>query len=171
VKALQATIGVLAQQNEQLHKPGQIDSNGTISIESIRYSVVFYNIFTDSCLTFLPHLGDVINSSKPSPATELAQFNANRDAKKALASIKERDQLIKQLRDDVLHANQEVTKKTSENEKNQADIEQLKNELEQVKNVNLSLMEENEVFQSLLHEKTIKGEFMLNPIMQVVYFK
>jgi len=137
VKALQATVGVLAQQNEQFHKLGQIDSNG-----------------------------DAINSSKPSPATELAQFNANRDAKKALATIKERDQLIKQLRDDVLHANQEVTKKTSENEKNQADIEQMKNELEQIKTVNLSLMEENEVFQSLLHEKTIKGEFMLNPIMQ-----
>ncbi|CAG8474265.1 3550_t:CDS:2 [Paraglomus occultum] len=137
VKALQATVGVLAQQNEQFHKLGHIDSNG-----------------------------DAINSSKPSPATELAQINANRDAKKALATIKERDQLIKQLRDDVLHANQEVTKKTSENEKNQADIEQLKNELEQVKTVNQSLMEENEVFQSLLHEKTIKGEFMLNPIMQ-----
>ena len=47
-------------------------------------------------------------------------------------------------------------------------IQQLENELSQVKRINRSLMEENEAFQLLLHEKTMEGKFMLNPIMQVI---
>jgi hypothetical protein len=46
-------------------------------------------------------------------------------------------------------------------------IQQLENELSQVKHMNQSLMEENESFQRLMFEKTMKGEFMLNPVMQV----
>lgn len=46
-------------------------------------------------------------------------------------------------------------------------IQQLENELSQVKHMNQSLMEENESFQRLIFEKTMKGEFMFNPIMQV----
>lgn len=45
-------------------------------------------------------------------------------------------------------------------------IEHLENEIANVKQVNRSLMEDNESYQILLHEKTMSGEFMLNPIMQ-----
>jgi len=50
-------------------------------------------------------------------------------------------------------------------------IQQLETELSQVKHMHQSLMEENEEFQLLLHEKTMEGEFVLNPIMQVINYK
>lgn len=46
-------------------------------------------------------------------------------------------------------------------------VEHLELEIANVKQVNRSLMEDNESYQILLHEKTISGEFMMNPIMQV----
>ncbi|RIB21248.1 hypothetical protein C2G38_1119331 [Gigaspora rosea] len=136
VKALQETINVLAQQNEAQKKNSQSSSN-------------------DDSPPLTPTAG-----STPSHYTVL------REAKTAQRTIKELERRVNELTTEIENSKRAHTDSMNVNKNHVARIHHLENELGQVKHMNQTLMEENEGYQLLLHEKTMKGEFMLNPIMQ-----
>ncbi|KAF9282786.1 hypothetical protein BGZ68_005744 [Mortierella alpina] len=73
------------------------------------------------------------------------------------------EKLVKELRDQILHMNQDL------HERQQSFLLQrseLQSEIAQARELNKNLMEENESFQMLLHEKSMNGEFMQTDIMK-----
>ncbi|CAG8488978.1 10779_t:CDS:2 [Dentiscutata erythropus] len=137
VKALQETINVLAQQNEAQKKNGQSSSNDEDS----------------------PPL-------TPTAGSTPSHYSVLREAKTAQRTIKELERRVNELTTEIENAKRAHTDSMNTNKNHVARIHHLENELGQVKHMNQTLMEENEGYQLLLHEKTMKGEFMLNPIMQ-----
>ncbi|ORE16243.1 hypothetical protein BCV71DRAFT_272167 [Rhizopus microsporus] len=122
-------------------------------------------------------LGDIEENKENSAsantlsAPKLASPSYAREAKIAQRTIKAQDKLIADLKIEL-----EKQKTMLQEHKNQVQnqslrIEHLEHEIANVKQVNRSLMEDNESYQILLHEKTMTGEFMMNPIMQVRYNK
>ncbi|RCH80063.1 hypothetical protein CU097_002275, partial [Rhizopus azygosporus] len=117
-------------------------------------------------------LGDIEENKENSAsantlsAPKLASPSYAREAKIAQRTIKAQDKLIADLKIEL-----EKQKTMLQEHKNQVQnqslrIEHLEHEIANVKQVNRSLMEDNESYQILLHEKTMTGEFMMNPIMQ-----
>ncbi|CAG8548519.1 1834_t:CDS:2 [Ambispora leptoticha] len=102
-----------------------------------------------------------IENSPPSPTTTL--HNAIREIKILKSTIKEQDQFINRLKNELERAKTATTDQININKSQARRIALLETELEKVKR---SLEDVNEGFQLLLHEKTMKGDFMLNPIMQ-----
>ncbi|CAG8723784.1 18029_t:CDS:2 [Gigaspora margarita] len=137
VKALQETINVLAQQNEAQKKNSQSSSNDEDS----------------------PPL-------TPTAGSTPSHYTVMREAKTAQRTIKELERRVNELTTEIENAKRAHTDSMNVNKNHVARIHHLENELGQVKHMNQTLMEENEGYQLLLHEKTMKGEFMLNPIMQ-----
>ncbi|KAL0075574.1 hypothetical protein J3Q64DRAFT_1811565 [Phycomyces blakesleeanus] len=90
-----------------------------------------------------------------------------REAKIAQRTIKAQDKLILDLKNEVEKQKGLGQDQSAEAQRQSLRIEHLEHEIINVKQVNRSLMEDNESYQILLHEKTISGEFMMNPIMQV----
>ncbi|ORY05087.1 hypothetical protein K493DRAFT_311079 [Basidiobolus meristosporus CBS 931.73] len=81
-------------------------------------------------------------------------------------TVKSQDRLILELREEIEKAKQGTQAAISRYEIQSLKMAALENEKNQLKQVNQTLMEENESYQVLLHEKTMSGSFMLNPILQ-----
>ncbi|CAG8573253.1 19970_t:CDS:2 [Rhizophagus irregularis] len=122
IKALQDTVSVLAQQNEQVSERRD---------------------------------------------EENSYYAAARELKNVQRSIKELERRNNELATELEKAKQATNESVNISKNHVRRIQQLENELSQVKHMNQSLMEENESFQRLIFEKTMKGEFMFNPIMQL----
>lgn len=100
-------------------------------------------------------------------APKLASPSYAREAKIAQRTIKAQDKLISDLKLE-LDKQKGILQEHQNQVQNQSlKIEHLEHEIANVKQLNRSLMEDNESYQILLHEKTMNGEFMMNPIMQV----
>ncbi|KAI7881429.1 hypothetical protein K492DRAFT_177036 [Lichtheimia hyalospora FSU 10163] len=100
---------------------------------------------------------------------KLAAIDASyaREAKIAQRTIKAQDKLIAELKNDIEKQNALIEEQRSDAKQQSLRMEHLDHEIASIKQVNRSLMEDNESYQILLHEKTISGEFIMNPIMQV----
>lgn len=98
---------------------------------------------------------------------ENSYYAAARELKNVQRSIKELERRNNELATELEKAKQATNESVNISKNHVRRIQQLENELSQVKHMNQSLMEENESFQRLIFEKTMKGEFMFNPIMQV----
>ncbi|CAG8515372.1 18893_t:CDS:2 [Racocetra persica] len=95
-----------------------------------------------------------------------SHYSAAREARTAQRTIKELERRVNELTTEIENVKRAHTDSMNINKNHVARIHHLENELGQVKHMNQTLMEENEGYQLLLHEKTMRGEFMLNPIMQ-----
>ncbi|CAG8678879.1 2334_t:CDS:2, partial [Dentiscutata heterogama] len=153
VKALQETINVLAQQNEAQKKNGQSSSNDGIIPIHLFYLYEFSIMIDGPPLT-------------PTAGSTPSHYTVLREAKTAQRTIKELERRVNELTTEIENVKRAHTDSMNTNKNHVARIHHLENELGQVKHMNQTLMEENEGYQLLLHEKTMKGEFMLNPIMQ-----
>lgn len=91
-----------------------------------------------------------------------------REAKIAQRTIKAQDKLIAELKNDIEKQNALIEEQRNDAKQQSLRMEHLDHEIASIKQVNRSLMEDNESYQILLHEKTISGEFIMNPIMQVI---
>ncbi|SAM07278.1 hypothetical protein [Absidia glauca] len=109
--------------------------------------------------------GFVSGSTTPKLATIDASYA--RESKIAQRTIKAQDKLILDLKAELEQQKSMVQDRDSQAQRQSLRIQHLDHEIASVKQVNRSLMEDNESYQILLHEKTISGEFMMNPIMQV----
>ncbi|KAI8336040.1 hypothetical protein BD560DRAFT_413977 [Blakeslea trispora] len=103
------------------------------------------------------------------PIPKLAAIDSSyaREAKIAQRTIKAQDKLILDLKSELEKQKSVITKQQSEFQLQSLKLVHLEHEIANVKQLNRSLMEDNESYQILLHEKTMNGEFMMNPIMQV----
>ncbi|CAO3589842.1 unnamed protein product [Absidia cylindrospora] len=108
---------------------------------------------------------DDIQPSTPKLATIDSSYA--RESKIAQRTIKAQDKLILDLRAEMEQQKSMVQDRDAHAQRQSLRIQHLDQEIANVKQVNQSLMEDNESYQILLHEKTISGEFMMNPIMQV----
>ncbi|RUS18321.1 hypothetical protein BC937DRAFT_88928, partial [Endogone sp. FLAS-F59071] len=106
------------------------------------------------------------DSNSNVPQINQVDSSYTREAKIASRTIKAQDKLISDLKADVEKHKATTQENLQQVQRQAMKIEHLENEIANVKQVNRSLMEDNESYQILLHEKTMSGEFMLNPIMQ-----
>ncbi|KAI8068510.1 hypothetical protein BC940DRAFT_299272 [Gongronella butleri] len=120
------------------------------------------------------HAGGALNvtPSVSSPlalraAPKLASADSAREHKIAQRTIKAQDRMIIDLRAELDKQQSQALDRERQSGQQDLRIQQLEHELASIKQVNRSLQEDNESYQILLHEKTISGEFMMNPIMQV----
>ncbi|GBC07048.1 hypothetical protein RclHR1_07200006 [Rhizophagus clarus] len=90
-----------------------------------------------------------------------------RELKNAQKNIKDLERRNNELTAELDKAKQATNESMNTSKNHVRRIQQLENEFSQVQHMNQSLMEENESFQRLIFEKTMKGEFMFNPIMQL----
>lgn len=104
---------------------------------------------------------------RPTPKLAVIDSSYAREAKIAQRTIKAQDKLILDLKNDVDKQKSIIQERQSESQLISLKVVHLEHEISNVKQLNRSLMEDNESYQILLHEKTINGEFMMNPIMQV----
>ncbi|CAG8596244.1 7987_t:CDS:2 [Cetraspora pellucida] len=102
----------------------------------------------------------------PTTGSTPSHYSAAREARTAQRTIKELERRVNELTTEIENVKRAHTESMNVNKSHVARIHHLENELGQVKHMNQTLMEENEGYQLLLHEKTMRGEFMLNPIMQ-----
>ncbi|KAL1917749.1 uncharacterized protein VTP21DRAFT_3583 [Calcarisporiella thermophila] len=108
------------------------------------------------------------DANSPAPNSEAVDEEAVlvRERKIASTTIRAQDRYISELRAE-LDRQRNVTHEYMVRLQNQSlRMTALENEVSQVMQVNRRLMEENEGYQILLHERTISGEFMLNPLLQ-----
>ncbi|ORX54062.1 hypothetical protein DM01DRAFT_1335916 [Hesseltinella vesiculosa] len=116
------------------------------------------------------HLTATPSSSSPMtlrPTPKLASVDAAREQKIAQRTIKAQDKMISDLRSELDNHQTQLRERERELDQQSLRIQHLDHEMASIKQVNQSLMEDNESYQILLHEKTLTGEFMMNPIMQV----
>ncbi|CAG8442364.1 4402_t:CDS:2 [Cetraspora pellucida] len=103
-------------------------------------------------------------SSPTSPTN--SYYTAVREAKIAKRTIKELERRVNDLMSEMENVERLHTNSITTNKNHLAKIHHLENELDQVKHMNQTLMEDSERYQLLLHEKTMRGEFVLNHFMQ-----
>ncbi|KAI9285880.1 hypothetical protein BC943DRAFT_360094 [Umbelopsis sp. AD052] len=112
-----------------------------------------------------PHAnGSVGENGTPKLAVIDSSFA--REAKIASRTIKAQDKLISDLRAQVEKQKNAVQENMSQLQEQSLKMEHLEHEITNVKQLNRSLMEDNESYQMLLHERTMNGEIMLNSFMQ-----
>jgi hypothetical protein len=111
--------------------------------------------------------GDDTVEERPTPKLAVIDSSYAREAKIAQRTIKAQDKLILDLKNEVDKQKSLLQEQQSEAQLQSLKVVHLEHEISNVKQLNRSLMEDNESYQILLHEKTITGEFMTNPIMQV----
>ncbi|KAF9196875.1 hypothetical protein BGZ50_005950 [Haplosporangium sp. Z 11] len=93
---------------------------------------------------------------------QIQQQIAEKNAAQARA-LRAREKLVSELRQQILDMNQDII----ERQRNFTVREsELQTEIAQARELNKSLMEENESYQMLLHEKSMNGEFMQTSIMK-----
>ncbi|KAJ1952909.1 hypothetical protein IWQ62_006115, partial [Dispira parvispora] len=85
----------------------------------------------------------------------------DRDALIAARTIRAQDKLVQELRADLSHLENSKAQLQSEWEQQGFRVLQLESELTELKQVNQTLMEDNESYQMLLHERTVNGDFTL----------
>lgn len=107
------------------------------------------------------------NLLRPTPKLAVIDSSYAREAKIAQRTIKAQDKLILDLKNEVEKQKSLLQENQSASQLISLKVVHLEHEITNVKQLNRSLMEDNESYQILLHEKTINGEFMMNPIMQV----
>ncbi|KAI9276025.1 hypothetical protein BY458DRAFT_506805 [Sporodiniella umbellata] len=118
-------------------------------------------------------LGDIEeNKDQTESKTDASNNNIlaasyEREAIVAKQTIKVQERLITDLRIELEKHKVVLQECRNEVQDQSLRIEHLEYETANVKQLNRSLMEDNESYQMLLHEKTMNGEFMANPIMQV----
>lgn len=113
-----------------------------------------------------PHANGLA-ASNGSPKLAVIDSSFAREAKIASRTIKAQDKLISDLKAEVEKQKNNVQENVSQIQQQSLRMEHLEHEISNVKQLNRSLMEDNESYQMLLHEKTINGEIMLNSFMQV----
>ncbi|CAI2192790.1 18395_t:CDS:2, partial [Funneliformis geosporum] len=114
-------------------------------------------------INVLAHQNEQVSQKKNE---DISHYTTVRELKSAQRTIKEIERRNNEISGELDKAKQATTESMNLSKSHVRRIQQLENELSQVKHMNQALMEENEGYQLLLHEKTMKGEFMLNPIMQ-----
>lgn len=112
---------------------------------------------------FFPPFFSFIENS----AANGSNYVFNREVRTAQRTIKELERRLNELTTEIENAKQATTESMNLNKTHARRIQSLETELSQAKKINDTLMEEIEGYRILLHEKTMKGEFMLNPIVQV----
>lgn len=110
---------------------------------------------------------DQLSTTKSTPKLASIDSSYARESKIAQRTIKAQDKLILELKNELEQLKSLLQEKDAQQQRQSLKVQQLEHEITNVKQVNQSLMEDNESYQILLHEKTISGEFMTNPIMQV----
>ncbi|KAI8380631.1 hypothetical protein EDC96DRAFT_491646 [Choanephora cucurbitarum] len=110
---------------------------------------------------------DGSRDERPTPKLASIDSSYAREAKIAQRTIKAQDKLILDLKSELEKQKNLIAKQQSEFQLQSLKLVHLEHEIANVKQLNRSLMEDNESYQILLHEKTMNGEFMMNPIMQV----
>ncbi|CAH1761548.1 6837_t:CDS:2 [Entrophospora sp. SA101] len=112
------------------------------------------------------------SDSSPIPYETLSasHYSNARELKNAQRQIKELEHKISELDSVLVKTKQTSTESIELNKNHVRRIQQLENEISQIKYMNNTLMEDNESYQLLLHEKTIKGDFIMNPILQLENF-
>ncbi|KAG0257339.1 hypothetical protein BG011_004013 [Mortierella polycephala] len=93
---------------------------------------------------------------------QIQQQIAEKNAAQARA-LRAREKLVSELRQQVLDINQDIIERQRNNNLRESELQA---EIAQARELNKSLMEENESFQMLLHEKSMNGEFMQTSIMK-----
>ncbi|KAF9966114.1 hypothetical protein BGZ70_003244 [Mortierella alpina] len=78
-------------------------------------------------------------------------------------AMRAHEKLVKELRDQILHMNQDLQERQRSFLLQRSELQ---SEIAQARELNKNLMEENESFQMLLHEKSMNGEFMQTDIMK-----
>ncbi|CAG8586904.1 546_t:CDS:2 [Ambispora gerdemannii] len=173
-KALQDTLNVLAQQSSPSDSSPkkhshQSSSNGMMPTSSTSgfLNSSYHALSSLSARLSNRHTTDgTITREDSPPPSPTSLPNITREIKIAKNTIKEQDKFINQLNNEIERAKTATTDQINLNRSLSLRITLLETELEQVKRVKRSLEDVNEGFQLLLHEKTMKGDFMLNPIMQ-----
>ncbi|CAG8494717.1 22109_t:CDS:2 [Dentiscutata erythropus] len=141
IKALQETINTLKQQNDASKKRnGNTSSNDDDSPPS--------------------------SPTTPTAGSATSYYTAVREVKVAKRTIKELERRVNELVTEVENIERMRVNSMNLNKDHVARIHYLENELGQVKHINQTLMEDSERYRQLLHEKTMKGEFVLDNIMQ-----
>ncbi|GAB5585634.1 hypothetical protein Unana1_00534 [Umbelopsis nana] len=112
-----------------------------------------------------PHANG-LGSSNGTPKLAVIDSSFAREAKIASRTIKAQDKLISDLKAEVEKQKNLVQENMSQLQQQSLRMEHLEHEISNVKQLNRSLMEDNESYQMLLHEKTMNGEIMLNSFMQ-----
>ncbi|KAI9137603.1 hypothetical protein BKA69DRAFT_1149354 [Paraphysoderma sedebokerense] len=97
-------------------------------------------------------------SSNFSAATDISPF----DIKSAARIIKHQDSVLIELTNQIDTLTKEYEEATEQVELKDTRIDQLSSEIDQLNALNKNLMEENESYQMLLEERTMKGNFDLN---------
>jgi predicted RNase H-like nuclease (RuvC/YqgF family) len=113
-----------------------------------------------------PHVNGTVGENG-TPKLAVIDSSFAREAKIASRTIKAQDKLISDLKAEVEKQKNAVQENMSQLQQQSLRMEHLEHEITNVKQLNRSLMEDNESYQMLLHEKTINGEIMLNSFMQV----
>ncbi|CAO3570782.1 unnamed protein product [Mortierella alpina] len=93
---------------------------------------------------------------------QIQQQIAENNAAHARA-MRAHEKLVKELRDQILHMNQDLQERQRSFLLQRSELQ---SEIAQARELNKNLMEENESFQMLLHEKSMNGEFMQTDIMK-----
>ncbi|KAH8555261.1 hypothetical protein BGW37DRAFT_476454 [Umbelopsis sp. PMI_123] len=147
-----------------------------------RRSITANSLGTGSLQQFGSSLGN-ISEVNPSPSVSTPHTNGSigengapklavidssfaREAKIASRTIKAQDKLISDLKAEVEKQKNAAQENISQLQQQSLKMEHLEHEINNVKQLNRSLMEDNESYQMLLHEKTMNGEIMLNSFMQ-----
>jgi len=79
-------------------------------------------------------------------------------------ALRGQEQLVTELRKQILNINEDLIERQRNFSLREAELQ---SEITQAQEMNRSLMEENESYQMLLHEKSMNGEFMQTSIMKV----
>ncbi|KAF0488023.1 m protein, serotype 2.1 precursor [Gigaspora margarita] len=141
IKALQESANALRQQNDASKK-----RNGSTSSSNDE---------------------DSPPSSPTTPTGSASSYyTAVREVKVAKKTIKELERRVNELVTEVENVERMHVNSMNLNKEHVTRIHYLENELGQVKHINQTLMEDSERYRQLLHEKTMKGEFVLDNIMQ-----
>lgn len=107
------------------------------------------------------------DEERPTPKLAVIDSSYAREAKIAQRTIKAQDKLILDLKNELEKQKTLLQEQQSQSNLQSLKVVHLEHEIANVKQLNRSLQEDNESYQILLHEKTMTGEFMMNPIMQV----
>ncbi|KAI8968993.1 hypothetical protein BDF20DRAFT_838968 [Mycotypha africana] len=137
---------------------GDIDENSTV--ESSHSN----NGSSDAVRNGVEH--EYINN-RPTPKLAPIDSSYLRESKIAQRTIKAQDKLILELKTEIEKQKALLQEAQKETQLQSLKVVHLEHEIASIKQLNRSLMEDNESYQILLHEKTMNGEFMMNPIMQV----
>ncbi|KAL1922076.1 uncharacterized protein VTP21DRAFT_10718 [Calcarisporiella thermophila] len=104
--------------------------------------------------------------SSPSEYTSENNKKSLQEARASERRVKALERRVADLMAELEKARHLTQDYSTRSQQQSARLAALEHEVAQMTQLNRSLMEDNESYQILLHEKTVSGEFMLNPILQ-----